>query len=153
MKKLIFPLMMAALLLNGCAAKKDETTPTTQAANGDMVITLSDIGAEPTFIDGKIGDAPMQVIAIRDADGTVRLSYNTCQVCKGSPWAFFEEQNGGLVCQNCGNAFSTDAIGKGGYGCMPLMVPAYTLTDDSVVIAADTLEAVKDAFSGWKVFP
>ena len=36
---------------------------------------------------------------------------------------------------------------------MPLMVPAYTLTDDSVVIAADTLEAVKDAFSGWKVFP
>ena len=78
MKKLIFPLMMAALLLNGCAAKKDETTPTTQAANGDMVITLSDIGAEPTFIDGKIGDAPMQVIAIRDADGTVRLSYNTC---------------------------------------------------------------------------
>ena len=142
MKKLILPLMMAALLLSGCAAKKDETTPTTQAANGDMVITLSDIGA-----------APMQVIAIRDADGTVRLSYNTCQVCQGSPWAFFEEQNGGLVCQNCGNAFSTDAIGKGGYGCMPLMVPAYTLTDDSVVIAADTLEAVKDAFSGWKVFP
>ena len=153
MKKLIFPLMMAALLLSGCAAKKDETTPTTQAANGDMVITLSDIGTEPTFIDGKIGDAPMQVIAIRDADGTVRLSYNTCQICQGSPWAFFEEQNGGLVCQNCGNAFSTDAIGKGGYGCMPLMVPAYTLTDDSVVIAADTLEAVKDAFSGWKVFP
>ena len=153
MKKLIFPLMMAALLLSGCTAKKDETTPTTQAANGDMVITLSDIGAEPTFIDGKIGDGPMQVIAIRDADGTVRLSYNTCQVCQGSPWAFFEEQNGGLVCQNCGNAFSTDAIGKGGYGCMPLMVPAYTLTDDSVVIAADTLEAVKDAFSGWKVFP
>ena len=153
MKKLIFPLMMAALVLSGCGAKKDETTPTTQAANGDMVITLSDIGAEPTFIDGKIGDAPMRVIAIRDADGTVRLSYNTCQVCQGSPWAFFEEQNGGLVCQNCGNAFSTDAIGKGGYGCMPLMVPAYTLTDDSVVIAADTLEAVKDAFSGWKVFP
>ena len=100
MKKLILPLMMAALLLSGCAAKKDETTPTTQAANGDMVIMLSDIGAEPTFIDGKIGDAPMQVIAIRDADGTVRLSYNTCQICQGSPWAFFEEQNGGLVCQN-----------------------------------------------------
>lgn len=153
MKKLILLLMLAALLLNGCAAQKDETASTTQGVNGDMVIALNDIGAEPTFIDGKIGDTPMQVIAIRDADGTVRLSYNTCQVCQGSPWAYFEAEDGKLVCQNCRNTFSTDVIGKGGYGCMPIMVPAYTLTEDSAVIAADTLEAVKDAFTGWKVFP
>ena len=36
---------------------------------------------------------------------------------------------------------------------MPLMVPAYTLTDTSVVIPHDTLSQVKDVFENWKVFP
>ena len=35
---------------------------------------------------------------------------------------------------------------------MPLMAPAYTLTDTSVVIPHDTLAQVKDAFENWKVF-
>ena len=150
MKKL-FPLLFASLLLlNGCAQKDSASQA---EPSGDLTIALDALGETPSFIDGSIDGQPMQVIAVRDLDGTVRLSYNTCQVCQGSPWAYFELQNGQLVSQNCGNAFALSAVGKGGYGCMPLMVPAYTLTDDSVVIAADTLEAVKDAFSGWKVFP
>lgn len=151
MKK-FFPLLLAPLLLlSGCAQK--ETSSAQNNTVGDMTIALDTLGETPAFADGTIDGQPMQIIAVRDSDGTVRLSYNTCQVCQGSPWAYFELQNGQLVCQNCGNAFSLSAIGKGGYGCMPLMVPAYTLTDTSVIIPHDTLAQVKDAFENWKVFP
>lgn len=150
MKKL-FPLLFASLLLLSGCAQKDSASQA--EPSGDLTIALDSISETPSFIDGSIDGQPMQVIAVRDADGTVRLSYNTCQVCQGSPWAYFELQNGQLVCQNCGNAFALSAVGKGGYGCMPLMVPAYTLTETSVVIPHDTLVQVKDAFENWKVFP
>ena len=150
MKKL-FPLLFASLLLLSGCAQKDSASQA--EPSGDLTIALDSINETPSFIDGSIDGQPMQVIAVRDADGTVRLSYNTCQVCQGSPWAYFELQNGQLVCQNCGNAFALSAVGKGGYGCMPLMVPAYTLTETSVVIPHDTLVQVKDAFENWKVFP
>ena len=150
MKKL-FPLLFASLLLLSGCAQKDSASQA--EPSGDLTIALDSISETPSFIDGSIDGQPMQVIAVRDADGTVRLSYNTCQVCQGSPWAYFEVQNGKLVCQNCGNAFALSAVGKGGYGCMPLMVPAYTLTETSVVIPHDTLAQVKDAFENWKVFP
>ena len=142
MKK-FFPLLLAPLLLlSGCTQK--ETSSAQNNTVGDMTIALDTLGETPAFADGTIDGQPMQVIAVRDSDGTV---------CQGSPWAYFELQNGQLVCQNCGNAFSLSAIGKDGYGCMPLMVPAYTLTDTSVVIPHDTLAQVKDAFENWKVFP
>ena len=150
MKKL-FPLLFASLLLLSGCAQKDSASQA--EPSGDLTIALDSLSETPSFIDGSIDGQPMQVIAVRDADGTVRLSYNTCQVCQGSPWAYFELQNGQLVCQNCGNAFAPSAIGKGGYGCMPLTVPDYTLTETSVVIPHDTLVQVKDAFENWKVFP
>ncbi len=150
MKK-VFPLFLASLLLlGGCA--QTPSAPKAEASN-DMTIALDTLGETPTFVDGNIDGQPIQVIAIRDSDGTVRLSFNTCQVCQGSPWAYFEVQSGRLVCQNCGNTFDFPSVGKGGYGCMPLMVPAYTLTETSVVIPHDTLAQVKDAFENWKVFP
>ena len=150
MKKL-FPLLFASLLLLSGCAQKDSASQA--EPSGDLTIALDSISETPSFIDGSIDGQPMQVIAVRDSNGAVRLSYNTCQVCQGSPWAYFELQNGQLVCQNCGNAFALSAVGKGGYGCMPLMVPAYTLTETSVVIPHDTLVQVKDAFENWKVFP
>ena len=150
MKKLIPFLLASLLLLNGCAQKDSASQA---EPSGDLTIALDSISETPSFIDGSIDGQPMQIIAVRDLDGTVRLSYNTCQVCQGSPWAYFELQNGQLVCQNCGNAFALSAVGKGGFGCMPLMVPAYTLTETSVVIPHDTLVQVKDAFENWKVFP
>lgn len=151
MKKLVPFLLASLLLLSGCAQKENSSSEA--VSSGDLTVALDAINETPTFIDGDIDGQPMQVIAVRDSNGAVRLSYNTCQVCKGSPWAYFEVQNGKLVCQNCGNAFDFSAIGQNGYGCMPLMASAYTLTETSVVIPYDTLVQVKDAFENWKVFP
>ena len=58
----------------------------------------------------------MQIIALLDADGTPHLAYNTCQVCAGSPYAYFAYQQGALVCQNCGNAFDLSSVGQAAGG-------------------------------------
>ncbi|MFR5794348.1 MAG: hypothetical protein ACLUI3_01395 [Christensenellales bacterium] len=131
MKK-IFPLLLAPLLLlSGCAQK--ETSSAQNNTVGDMTIALDTLGETPAFADGTIDGQPMQVIAVRDSDGTVRLSYNTCQVCQGSPWAYSSCKTASLSARTAATLFPF-RYRQGGYGCMPLMVPAYTLTDTSVVI-------------------
>ena len=70
-----FPLLLAPLLLlSGCAQK--ETSSAQNNTVGDMTIALDTLGETPAFADGTIDGQPMQVIAVRDSDGTVRLSYS-----------------------------------------------------------------------------
>ena len=88
MKKLVPFLLAPLLLLSGCAQKENSSSEA--VSSGDLTVALDAINETPTFIDGNIDGQPMQVIAVRDSNGAVRLSYNTCQVCKGSPWAYFE---------------------------------------------------------------
>ena len=148
MKK-IFPLLLAPLLLlSGCAQK--ETSSTQNNTVGDMTIALDTLGETPAFL--QMG--PSTVSRCRSSLSAVQMARFAFRIIRARfVRAYFELQNGQLVCQNCGNAFSLSAIGKDGYGCMPLMVPAYTLTDTSVVIPHDTLAQAKDAFENWKVFP
>ena len=71
MKK-FFPLLLAPLLLlSGCAQK--ETSSAQNNTVGDMTIALNTLGETPAFADGTIDGQPMQVIAVRDSDGTIRL--------------------------------------------------------------------------------
>ncbi|MFR6376538.1 MAG: Fe-S-containing protein [Oscillospiraceae bacterium] len=138
------------------AAQRMRTKETSSALYitvGDMTIALNTLGETPAFADGTIDGQPMQVIAVRDSDGTIRLSYNTCQVCQGSPWAYSSRKTASLSARTAATLFPFPLSAKAVTGCMPLMVPAYTLTDTSVVIPHDTLAQVKDAFENWKVFP
>ena len=81
-------LLLILTALTGCSAQQ------TQA---DFTISRDQLTAEPLFADVKQGKTAMQIIALLDADGTPRLAYNTCQVCAGSPYAYFAYQQGALV--------------------------------------------------------
>ena len=72
----------------------------------------------------------MEVLAAKDADGTVRTAFNTCQVCHGSRKAYFVEQGDEVVCQNCGNAFGRE--------------------DVAVRISYDFLSGAESLFTRWK---
>ena len=64
-----------------------------------LTIDVDELTDEPAFIDWIQDDIPMQLIALKDPDGMVRLAFNTCQTCNGSPWAWFEYLgNGELEC-------------------------------------------------------
>ena len=137
-------------------APATEAAPTAEQdagqAAGGMVISVGALTAEPQFIDWTQDGTAMQVIALRDGAGEAQLAYNTCQVCAGSPYAYFEYQDGMLVCQNCGNRFSLSAVGKVSGGCNPKPVGEYRLEGDRIVISEETLAQAAASFKNWKVF-
>ena len=154
-------LLLCVLLLSGCSAQGTTGTPAvteapapTEAPAADLVIPLSLLGEEPAFIDWMEGATAMQLIGLRDADGTVRLAFNTCQSCGGSPYAYFEYQGDGVMqCQNCGLLFRTATVGSPkAAGCNPVTISEFTVDAESVTVPAAVLQANVGRFTNWKVF-
>ena len=71
---------------DGKSSERELSVP----AGNDLVIQTEKIGTEASYFDYDANGTTVQVLAVRAADGTVRLAMNTCQVCNGSPYAYFE---------------------------------------------------------------
>lgn len=148
--------LVTALLLSGCGADKAKNDAQltgqadTQAAANDWTIPLSELSAEPAFFDWTQDGTAMQLIALMDADGQVHAAYNTCQVCAGSPYAYFDYENGQLVCRNCGNAFDVSSVGASAGGCNPMPAADYRIENDALVISETELERARLSFVSWK---
>ena len=157
MRSLVSLLLLATALvmLTACCADEPAAAPsagdTVSAAPGDTVIlSLSDLSGEISFIDVQSGDTPMQLLARIDETGAPRLAWNTCRVCAGSPLAYFDLDRGYLVCQNCGNSFSPDAVGGSGLGCYPWSFDDYTVSGEQIFISGETVSAMAGQFKNWK---
>ena len=173
-KKMIYTMMITGVLainLTGCGSKteKQEVTATeteiTQESDnvqnesegaveatlvdGNLQVAQTSLGDQVAFIDYDSNGTAMQVMLYKVEDGTVRGALNTCQVCAGSPYAYFEQEGSDVVCQNCGNHFSVDAIGDVHGGCNPVPLE---LSDDgkNVVIDTAVLDEQAGAFTNWK---
>ena len=123
-----------------------------EAAVEGLTIELSALTEEPLFIDWEQDGTVMQLIALVDGSGTPQLAYNTCQVCAGSPYAYFEYQSGMLVCQNCGNRFPLSSVGKVSGGCNPMPVTEYASDGAQLVVAEEALAQAAPSFKNWKAF-
>ncbi|MBQ6372983.1 MAG: DUF2318 domain-containing protein [Clostridia bacterium] len=136
---------VAILALTICGAFADDTS-------GALTIDASSLTDEPAFIDWIQGDTPMQLIALKGADGGVRLAFNTWRSCKGSPWAWFEYLGGGnLQCQNCMQLFPVGIVGtEEAFGCSPITIPAFSGIDGTVVVPEAILAEAEPWFKNWK---
>jgi hypothetical protein len=125
---------------------------TTASAGSDLVIPKSEISQTAKFYSYKVGKTAMEVIALKASDGTIRTALNTCQVCNGSPKAYYEQQGDVLVCQNCGNQFKADMVEKERGGCNPVPIMKENKTEDenNITISKAFLEANIDLFKVWK---
>jgi uncharacterized membrane protein len=94
----------------------------------------------------------MEVLAVKAPDGTIRTSFNTCQVCYGSGRGYYKQEGDVLVCQNCGNRFKTSQVEKIKGGCNPVPILEDNKTDDgtTITISKDFLEQNKSYFENWK---
>lgn len=117
-----------------------------------LVIPTADLSETVQFYPVELDGVSMEVMAARDANGTIRLAYNTCQVCYSSGRGYYKQEGDKLVCQNCGNQFTIDQIGKSGGGCNPIPIYSsdYTQTDDEIQIPYTYLSNYESAFSNWK---
>ncbi|MDF2608533.1 MAG: putative rane protein [Lachnospiraceae bacterium] len=122
--------------------------------NGDVVIPIEDITETATFYQYNSNGTDMALFAVKASDGTIRTAFDTCQVCNGSPYAFFKQQGDTFQCQNCGNIYSLDMIGKERGGCnpVPIMSDEATVTDTEIIIPAQLLEENAVRFENWKKF-
>ena len=104
-------------------AEKEKTAvyETPAVGNGEISIDADTLTSNPMYINYESNGTNIQLIAVKGSDGTPRLSLNTCQVCNPSPRAYFKEQNGRLVCQNCGNVFTIDSVGETTGGCKAVL--------------------------------
>jgi hypothetical protein len=140
-------LLLAALFLP-CSAHAGNAWRIDAA--GSLFITESAIGTEAVFIPVRPGGTEMEVIAIRDGAGIVRIAFNTCQVCNGSPSAFFAPVKDGLQCQSCGFVFPADQVGAGGDSCTPLAIPGVTKENGVLRVPAEVLAAYRGKFRNVK---
>lgn len=139
-------------VLSSCGAAKN-TDPVVKAAvdaDGSLAIPVSFFDEGVQQIDLVSGDTAMQLLAHMGSDGLPKLSWNTCQVCNGSPYAYFEYMNGLLICKNCGNAFPVDSIGGENMGCYPWSVSEYTVDETTVTVPADVIAAMEPNFKNWR---
>ena len=145
----ILCLCLACLLLGACS--RESATAAEQAADNSndagLTISIDQLDTAPTFWDWIQNGVAMQVIALLDSAGKPHVAYNTCQVCMGSPYAYFEYQNGQLYCMNCGNAFSLESVGQKTGGCTPLPVDTYAQTETAIVIPTEELQRAADSFA------
>lgn len=126
----------------------------TAASGSDLLIPAEDIGTEASYYDYDANGITVQVLAVHASDGTTRLAFNTCQVCNGSPYAYFVQEGDWFICQNCGNRFASTEVGIVSGGCNPVPITdkIYTEQDGIITIPAAFLEENVVLFRNWKKF-
>ena len=140
--------LIAAVFLSACGADTD--VGQTEGAAG-LSFSISELTEEPTFIDWKQDGTAMQLIALKSGD-ELRLAFNTCQSCHGSPWAWFEYLGDGtLQCQNCGQVFDLESVGTAAAsGCNPITVTDFKIDGDMVTVPESFLREHRPLFENWK---
>ncbi len=167
--KRYFTIALAVLfvlaLFAGCSVKAEEPPVSTQApaaeaapsaeaeASGDdLVIPVSDLTGKPQFFAYNADGKDMEIIALTASDGSIRTSFNTCQVCYSSGRGYYKVEGDSLVCQNCGNTFGFDdiAVTRGGCNPVPITEKERADKDDNIVITASYLKDASILFENWK---
>lgn len=128
--------------------KTSETIKLTADDNGDVVVDTTNIGNTATFYNYDYNGTTIKLFAVKASDGTIRMAFNTCQVCNPSPMAYFKQSGKNFICQNCKNSFATDSIGKERGGCNPIPITTDERIDEenTITIKKDFIESHAENF-------
>lgn len=120
-----------------------------EVENGKVKVQASKLSEQITLVDYDSNGTKMELMLVKTSDGVIRGALNTCQVCNGSPYAYFEQQGDMIVCQNCYNQFSLSDIGVQHGGCNPIPLDFKT-KNDYIFIDTAFLDENSSRFVGWK---
>jgi hypothetical protein len=121
-------------------------------AAGELRIPKKEITATARFYEYRLGNVLLEVLALRAPDGTIRVAFNTCQVCYSSGRGYYTQKGDVLVCNNCGNRFKASQVEliKGGCNPVPITRDLRTEDADSIFIPKALFEEAKPLFLNWK---
>jgi len=134
-------------------SKADKDDEQTIKEGESLVIPTNEISETAKFYFVTVDGTKMGVVAVKTSDGIIRTAFDTCQVCNGSPKAYFEQDGDTLQCQNCGNKFPMSSVEVEAGGCNPVPIFAEdkTVSEQSITISYDTLKANTNRFpSNWR---
>ena len=138
---------------NSGNANKEENTNSSGSSGGDLVIPLSGISEEASFYPMEVEGISLEVIAVKDSEGTIRTAFNTCQICYDSGRGYYEQSGDVLICQNCGNRFKMSQVEVQSGGCNPWPIFAENkiVDDENITISEVFLKEATVLFENWKV--
>ena len=149
MKKIAIALIALLALLTGCGQKQEAAA----LQPGEYLeIPVSELSETIRIYPVTVNGLSMEILAAKDANGSLRTAFNTCQVCNGSRKAYFVAQGDHVVCQNCGNSFARTDVGVLSGGCNPYPIFADSRDDtaDTVRLSYDFLSGSSSLFARWK---
>ncbi|WP_243156237.1 DUF2318 domain-containing protein [Clostridium sp. C2-6-12] len=137
---------------NNNESKIQEASKSSENIIPGIEIIKSEISDKAKFYPYESNGVKMEVLALKANDGTIRVAFNTCQVCYSSGKGYYVQEGKELVCQNCGNRFNADMVGKTKGGCNPVPIAEQSKVDDGTKIEIDKkfLDKNKGYFSNWK---
>lgn len=142
-------------LLPGKSAAQSDAAEAGLSDDGSaVVIDTAAVSEEAAFVDYDADGATVELFAVKASDGSIRLALNTCQVCNGSPYAYFVQEGDVFICQNCRNRFSSTQVGLVSGGCNPVPITEadYTVEDGKILVSTEFLNANAVRFTNWKNF-
>ena len=143
-------LIVAVFIVKGSIESGNSKKAST---GGDLTIPKSEINEIAKFYPYNIKGTNMEILAVKASDGSIRTAFNTCQICNGSPKAYFIQKGNALICQNCGNSFTMDMVEQQRGGCNPIPITQDDKMDDgtNITISEDFIVQNKNLFtSNWK---
>ena len=147
--KVLFAAILFVLTLPAFAKSEGENYIRPPVKDGKITISKNKLSNHPLYINYDSNGINIQLIAVIASDGSARISLNTCQSCNPSPRAYFLEEKGRLVCQNCGNVFKMDNVGTPSFGCNPMSIP-YETSKNSLSVKTSDLDSFAGNFKSWK---
>lgn len=142
--RILIGLFIVIMWASGCDKKEEEVTEEKQ-----LLVDTESAENELIYADYDADGVTVQVMLYKDSDSVIHGAFNICQVCNGSPYAYFEQEGDDVVCQNCGNHFAIDEIGSARGGCNPVPLE-FTQEGDVVQIEVDYLLENATLFTNWK---
>ena len=152
MKKIILLILTIMLIMTLVSAYGSEAMPSGEnPKTAGLTVDITDLKEEPMFVDAEVDNIAMQLIALR-MDDEVRLAFNTCQACQGSPWAWFEYLGDGVLqCQNCHQTFGMEIVGtEEAKGCCPITISDFDVDGNILTIPETVLTENAFRFKNWK---
>lgn len=142
------------LLPEKSAAQTDAAAASLSDDGSAVVIDTAAVSEEAVFVDYDADGTTVELFAVKASDGSIRLALNTCQVCNGSPYAYFVQEGNVFICQNCRNRFVTTQVGLVSGGCNPVPITEsdYTVEDGKILVSTEFLDANAVRFTNWKNF-